>query len=180
MRQFSEGKRVNEIQRSLSEYRVVEYLYDTILTTSSHHADSWSHDPNLAHPLAQPNAGQPPQQHQDHFQQQGYPQSQPQQRQQESNSQLKLQQGYPQYAQQGMHHPQPSHGQHVAYVGRPDASHSGGPPDPSLSAGLGIGSPVQLLGDPSRTGVIIWSGTLPETKGHHIAGVELVSHWIHV
>ena len=44
---------------------------------------------------------------------------------------------------------------------------------------LGIGSPVQLVGDPSRTGVIRWIGTLPETKGY-VAGVELVSHLIHV
>ena len=66
------------------------------------------------------------------------------------------------------------------YTGNSDyVSHSGSPPDPSLSAGLGIGSPVQLVGDPSRTGVIRWIGTLPETKGY-VAGVELVSHLIHV
>ena len=56
-----------------------------------------------------------------------------------------------------------------------NSSHFGGPPDPSLSAGLGIGSPVQLVGDHSRTGVIRWTGTFPEIKGH-VAGVELVSH----
>ena len=167
MRQFSEGKRQNEMQRNN------DHVYDTIPTTSSHHADNQSHDPNLAHPLAQPNAGYPPQQHQDHFHQQSYPQSHPQQ-QQENNSQL--QQGYPPYAQQGMHHPQPSHGQHVAYAGRPDASHSGGPPDPSPSSGLGIGSPVLLVGDHSRTGVIKWIGILPEVTGHIVAGVELVSY----
>ena len=74
--------------------------------------------------------------------------------------------------------PPPSHhpvGHHIAYAGRPDAGHSGGPPDPSHSAGLGIGSPVQLVGDHSRTGVIRWTGTLPEVTGH-IAGVELVSY----
>ena len=79
-------------------------------------------------------------------------------------------------------HPPPSHhsaGQHVAYAGRPDVSHSGGPLDPSLSAGLDVGSPVQLVGDHSRTGVIRWTGTLPEIKGYAV-GVELVSHLIHV
>ena len=47
-------------------------------------------------------------------------------------------------------------------------------PDQTFSAGLGVGSPVQLIQDPNRTGVIKWIGPLPEIKGT-IAGVELVS-----
>ena len=71
------------------------------------------------------------------------------------------------------HHPA---GQHVAYAGRPDVRYS---PDPSLSGGLGVGSPVQLVGDPSRTGVIRWTGKLLEVTGY-IAGVELVSYYMHL
>ena len=44
----------------------------------------------------------------------------------------------------------------------------------AIPPGLGKGSFVQLVGDPSRHGVIKWTGTLPEAKGP-IAGVELVS-----
>lgn len=172
MRQYSEGKRQNEMQKNNG---VDNHLYDVITTPpSSRRADSQprqSHDPNLAHPLAQP-PGYPPQQQQQqgHFQQQGYPQQQ---------MDYQHQQGYPPHTsppQQALHQPntqQPSHhpaGQHVAYAGHPDLSHS---------AGLGVDSPVQLKVDPSRTGVIRWMGTLPETKGR-VAGVELVSHLTHM
>ena len=43
-----------------------------------------------------------------------------------------------------------------------------------IPAKLTVGSPVQLIQDHSRTGVIRWMGTLPEAK-RYIAGVELVS-----
>ena len=52
--------------------------------------------------------------------------------------------------------------------------HPPAPADPTLPAGLGIGSPVQLKTDPNHTGVIRWIGTLSEIQGS-IAGVELVS-----
>ena len=52
---------------------------------------------------------------------------------------------------------------HVAYAGHPD---------PPL---VHVGSPVQLMGDPSRHGVIRWLGTLPEIQGA-MAGVELVGY----
>ena len=39
-----------------------------------------------------------------------------------------------------------------------------------------VGSPVQLMADPSHHGVIRWLGTLPETRGT-IAGLELVGYW---
>ena len=55
-------------------------------------------------------------------------------------------------------------GQHIAYAGPP------GQPSPAL----GVGSPVQLVQDPNRHGVVRWLGHLPEAKGA-IAGVELVS-----
>ena len=41
---------------------------------------------------------------------------------------------------------------------------------------LDVGSPVELVGDPSRHGVVKWLGPLPEARGL-IAGVELVSCW---
>ena len=66
---------------------------------------------------------------------------------------------------QSVHGQPPRQGQHVAYSG---------PADPTLPAGLGIGSPVQLKMDPYRIGVIRWIGTLSEIQGS-IAGVELVS-----
>ena len=44
----------------------------------------------------------------------------------------------------------------------------------AIRHGIEKGSLVQLVGDPSRHGVIKWIGTLPEAKGP-IAGVELVS-----
>jgi len=62
--------------------------------------------------------------------------------------------------------PGPQHmPQHMAYAGPP-----GAPPP----AGLEVGSAVQLAQDPSRTGVIRWTGYLPGRPGL-IAGVELVS-----
>ena len=74
---------------------------------------------------------------------------------------------YPAGSSSTMNTQQPSiqSGQHKAYAG---------PPDQTFSAGLGVGSPVQLIQDPNRTGVIKWIGPLPEIKGT-IAGVELVS-----
>ena len=51
----------------------------------------------------------------------------------------------------------------MAYTG-----HSGHP------ANLGVGSPVQLMQDHTRHGVVRWLGDLREVKGL-IAGVELVS-----
>ncbi|CAI8016038.1 Ubiquitin carboxyl-terminal hydrolase CYLD [Geodia barretti] len=53
-------------------------------------------------------------------------------------------------------------GQHRAYAGPP------GQPTPALE----VGSPVQLVRDSSRHGVVRWLGTLPEIQGA-IAGVEL-------
>ena len=53
-------------------------------------------------------------------------------------------------------------GQHIAYTGP-------GEPTPALV----VGSPVQLVGDLNRHGVIRWLGALPEIQGA-IAGVELV------
>ena len=47
-------------------------------------------------------------------------------------------------------------------------------PEEAIPHGFENGSLVQLVGDPSRHGVIKWIGTLPEAKGP-IAGVELVS-----
>ena len=47
-------------------------------------------------------------------------------------------------------------------------------PGEATPHGFEKGSLVQLVGDPSRHGVIKWIGTLPEAKGP-IAGVELVS-----
>ena len=55
--------------------------------------------------------------------------------------------------------------QHVVYTG---------PPGTTPPRDLDIGSVVQLAPDPSRTGVIRWTGNLPEIQGL-IAGVELVS-----
>ena len=74
---------------------------------------------------------------------------------------------YPAGSSSTMNTQQPSiqSGQHKAYAG---------PPDQTFSAGLGVGSPVQLIQDPNRTGVIKWIGPLPEIKGS-LAGVELVS-----
>ena len=74
---------------------------------------------------------------------------------------------YPAGSSSTMNTQQPSiqSGQHKAYAG---------PPDQTFSAGLGVGSPVQLIQDPNRTGVIKWIGPLREIKGT-IAGVELVS-----
>ena len=74
---------------------------------------------------------------------------------------------YPAGSSSTMNTQQPSiqSGQHKAYAA---------PPDQTYSAGLGVGSPVQLIQDPNRTGVIKWIGPLSEIKGT-IAGVELVS-----
>ena len=56
-------------------------------------------------------------------------------------------------------------GSTVAYAGHPTQ----GPP-----ANMGVGSPVELVQDPTRHGVVMWLGTLPEARGL-VAGVELVS-----
>ena len=48
-----------------------------------------------------------------------------------------------------------------------------GCPGETLPVNLGVGSFVQLVGDPNRYGVIRWMGTLQEIQGP-IAGVELV------
>ena len=58
----------------------------------------------------------------------------------------------------------PASGQHRAYAGHPSQA----PP------ALDIGSPVELVQDPSRHGVVKWLGPLPEARGL-VAGVELVS-----
>ena len=42
---------------------------------------------------------------------------------------------------------------------------------------LGVGSPVELLQDSSRRGVVRWLGSLPETRGL-VAGVELVRYGV--
>ena len=63
----------------------------------------------------------------------------------------------------GLGQPAYSQGQHRAYAGPP------GQPTPTLE----VGSPVQLVQDSSRHGVVRWLGTLPEIQGA-IAGVELV------
>ena len=80
----------------------------------------------------------------------------------------------PQPPRQALHDPEhhSNHGQHPTLLGQyiPYIR----PPDQTFSAGLGVGSPVQLIQDPNRTGVIKWIGPLPEIKGT-IAGVELVS-----
>ena len=56
-------------------------------------------------------------------------------------------------------------GSTVAYAGHPTQ----GPP-----ANMGVDSPVELVQDPTRHGVVKWLGTLPEARGL-VAGVELVS-----
>ena len=42
------------------------------------------------------------------------------------------------------------------------------------AANMGVGSPVELVQDPTHHGVVMWLGTLPEARGL-VAGVELVS-----
>ena len=87
------------------------------------------------------------------------------------------------YTNQVIQHPQASHsqppppvaasstmntqqplGHNWAYAGQPSQT----------SAALGIGSPVQVGDNTNLTGVIKWTGTLPDAKGA-VAGVELVS-----
>ena len=57
--------------------------------------------------------------------------------------------------------------QHIAYDGQQRSA-------PPHHAGLQVGSAVQIANNDSRTGVIMWIGTLPGVQGE-VAGVALVS-----
>ena len=57
--------------------------------------------------------------------------------------------------------------QHMAYDGQQRSA-------PSHHVGLEVGSAVQIVNNDSRTGVVMWIGTLPGVQGE-VAGVELVS-----
>ena len=181
MRQFSEEKKKEDVRRisvSRKDMRDVNHIYDEVQCPSSQQKASSTGQPQpQGHPPAQgrephPNQGwppssqpQPPVQHSG-----GY--NTPQQHNRDMNPPLQQVIHHPAVSSGGSvphHEPAPPHlGQNVAYANFPGTDSSVAP------ANLGIDSPVQLIQDASRTGVIRWMGTLPEAKGV-VAGVELVS-----